>query len=181
MYNFFIKVKNIILNFIKRKPKKISLPVSDIFIANCEGETLLRWDIVVKYLAIENYYGENDFGFELYLKMQSARSWPARAIESLKDFKDLIKSWEINGYDKNSCIYVDTDLILHNGAHRMALALYHNEPYINAYYIQRNKPADFSELWFCSNNFSEAEISIIRKKSDDLFLNTCKNNTITSH
>ena len=37
MYNFFIKVKNIILNFIKRKPKKISLPVSDIFIANCES------------------------------------------------------------------------------------------------------------------------------------------------
>lgn len=37
------------------------------------NSNFLRMDTVIRYLAIEQYYGENNFGYELYNKMQTVR------------------------------------------------------------------------------------------------------------
>ena len=62
-----------------------------------------RYDMIVRLLAIENYYGKNDFGWDLYRKQQNTRKggdW--QNAESR--FRALIKSYEENGYDTTSSI-----------------------------------------------------------------------------
>ena len=169
------KIKDKIYFTINPPPEKQSLAVADIFLANCDGEDVLRWDIIVKYLARENYYGLNDYGFRLYSKMQQARSSADSSEIAIENFRKLIVSWEKNGYDENSCIYLDNDLFLQNGAHRMAMAVYHNLPYINAYYLHRKKPDGFGESFFAENGFTDEELSLIRNKASELY-SKMKNN-----
>ncbi|MBQ3008518.1 MAG: hypothetical protein IJD80_02910 [Oscillospiraceae bacterium] len=168
MANILKKIKDKIYFTLNPPPAKHSFSVSDIFFANCKEKEFLRWDVTVKYLAIENYYGKNDFGFSLYGKMQNARTGREVAETSADNFKKLIISWEENGYLEDSCIYLDNDLTLQNGAHRLAMAIYHNMPYINAYYLHRDKPADFSEKFFTENEFTAEEIAVIKAKSEEL-------------
>ena len=169
MHNILGRVKDRVYSVVAGKPKAHSLAVSDIYFANCENKQLLRWDVAVKLLAVENYYGKNDFGFELYAKMQNARAGCDRAEEAKANFVNLIRSWEENGYDPTSCIYVDSDLTLQNGAHRLAMAIYHGMPYINAHTLHRDKPRDFGEKFFAGSGFSEDEMEIIRNKSLEIY------------
>lgn len=89
--------------------------------------------IAVRYLAIQEYYGKNNYGYSTYLKylkLQTAdktRTPDAR----LDQFKNLIKSWEENGYDHHYPIYIDRNSYLVDGAHRLSLALYHSLTQIN--------------------------------------------------
>jgi len=163
------KIKEKIYSVVRKQPKKYSFSVSDIFFANCIQGELLRWDVAVKYLAIENYYGKNDFGFNLYAKMQNLRTGDDVADKAIENFKNLIVSWETNGYDEKSCIYLDSDFTLQNGAHRLAMALYHNMPYINTHLLHRGKSASFGRDWFQKKGFTEDELSIIDSKSQELF------------
>ena len=85
-----------------------------------------RLDIFVRLLAIENEYGINSYGWDLYRKMQSKRCSDGglSVEERVKIFKDLIRSWDEKGYDKSSKIRLDVDLMLEDGSHRLALAIY---------------------------------------------------------
>lgn len=148
----------------------INLTTTDLFLAQCFDNYFNAIDIVVKYLAIENYYGKNNFGFELYRKMQLKRvneDWTERYVE-------LIKSFE-NGIDMNSRIKVDLNYSIHDGAHRLALALYHNCKEVPARIfnveIQRR---DYGMNWFNSNDFTEEEINLISDKLNELLEKCCK-------
>lgn len=163
------RIKDKIYFAITPPPAVIKRSVSDIIISNSDGANLLRWDIAVKYLAIENYYGKNDFGFDMYARMQNLRTGDNVADEAVKNFKNLIVSWEMNGYDEKSCIYLDSDFTLQNGAHRLAMALYHDMPYINTHLLHRDKPASFGRNWFKEKGFSETELAIIDNKAQELF------------
>ena len=62
-------------------------------------------DIIIKIIAIENYYGKNDYGMNMYNKMQRIRVAKNKFIEREKaenegKFIKLIKNYEENGYDK---------------------------------------------------------------------------------
>lgn len=177
MHGILGQIKNKVHSLVAPQPKSSSIAVSDIYIANCQGKQLLRWDVAVKLLAIENYYGKNDFGFDLYAKMQNARAGFDRAEEAKENFVKLIRSWEERGYDPKSCIYVDNDLTLQNGAHRLAMAIYHGMPYINAYTLHRDKPKDFGEKFFASSGFSQEEMELIREKSLEIY-NSFKHATV---
>ena len=169
MHSILNRVKDKVYSVVARPPKVLRLSVADIFFANCDGKQLLRWDIAVKLLAIENYYGKNDFGFDLYAKMQNARAGFDRAAEAKESFVSLILNWEENGYDPTSCIYVDNDLTLQNGAHRLAMAIYYGMPYINAHTLHRDKPRDFGEKFFADSGFSADEMETIRNKCLEIY------------
>lgn len=142
----------------------IYLPTNDLFLSQYIGNEYNAVDIIVKYLAIENYYGINNYGFDLYNKMQQARineKWDDR-------FKSLIKSIE-QSYKDDSFIETDLNYSIHDGAHRTALALFHNVKNIpirlfNTFLYRR----DYSLPWFISNNFSDEELSLINNKLNDL-------------
>ena len=93
MKNLLKKVKDKLYFTINPPPAVIRRSVSDIIVANSIQDSLNRWDIAVKYLAIENYYNKNDFGFDLYIKMQNLRTKANVGRQAVENFKKLIVSW----------------------------------------------------------------------------------------
>lgn len=154
-----------------KRGKIVTVSVSDLLFRHTNCRELLRCDIAVRYLAIENYYWENNIGFEIYLKMQDARKgWLLQSLNNsnedylddvIKQFKKLIASYEKNGYDYNSHIILDKNLNLIDGSHRVALALYFGIKNITALVIDYDHPVDYSIDWFLSVGFTEEEIDLI--------------------
>lgn len=146
-----------------------TLKATDLFLAQYVNNEFNAIDIVVKYLAVENFYGKNDFGMELYRKLQLKRvgeDWNERYIK-------LIKSFE-NGIDMNSWIQTDLNYSIHDGAHRLALALYHEYQYVpvNIFNVDIHRRY-YGFDWFKENDFTEKEIALIGEKLKEL-LEKCR-------
>lgn len=148
--------------------RKMELSVSDAFFMQFDKQELRRYDVVVRYLAIENYFGKNDFGFELYRKMQDARIAPGYGESAERQFRELIGSYVSQGYDCNSCITVDKNLSLIDGSHRLALHLYMGIENIRVLVVPAAKPVDYTVDWFFQNGFTDSEIDRILAKSKEL-------------
>lgn len=149
--------------------KTEEMSISDLMLIQSDHEELLRWDIIVRYLAIENYYGKNDYGWELYRKMQKIRICDGYEEQAVEQFKNLIGSYEKSGYDKSSGILVDKNLHLIDGSHRIALALYHGIPNITVNIVKTRHPVEYSVDWFLMNGFSYEEIHRIKEKYVEIF------------
>ncbi len=132
------------------------------------GNSFERWDTVVRYLAIENYFGLNDYGFKLYRKMQSLRMGEDYVDSAETTFKNLIKSFDKNGYDNNSSITCDENLKLLDGSHRLALALYFGIPKLLVLIKRGNNKVEYSEKWFIAKGFTIEERELIRNKANEL-------------
>lgn len=151
------------------KPIQGLYDVRELFLQeNSEDGSYERWDTVVRYLAIENYHGQNDYGFKLYCKMQAARQGENYPEYAEKTFRKLIASFEENGYDKDSDITCDVNMRLLDGSHRMALCLYYNVPQVRATILNQSADIEYSEAWFIGNGFTEEERELIRRKADEL-------------
>lgn len=122
-----------------------------------------RYDIIVRLLAVENYYGKNDFGWDLYRKQQAARKaedWK----NSEPRFRALIKSYNEKGYDTSSEIEIGSDLRLLDGSHRMALSLYHRHYQIACQVMPRCRQVYYGINWYIENGFSIEEIENIHHR-----------------
>ncbi len=129
-----------------------------------------RFDTIVRILAIEEYLGVNDFGWDLYLKMQQARQVSTQKdIKTPEDFKidflRLIKSMEIRGFDSKFPIVTNHNGMLEDGSHRLACALCFNIKEIS---LKQNNNAkgkiDYSLKWFEENGFTAKEINCIKSR-----------------
>lgn len=176
----FIRIINIsrrVLNFLERKiskptvpalrEKQIAINVYEVFFQenNCSYN---RLDIIVRYLAIENYYNKNIIGFNLYDKMQAARMGQGWAQSSSSIFKELIRSYEESGYNEDSKLLLDKNLKIIDGSHRMALALYHGIETYKAIVQDISTDTYYGNEWFIENGFSSHEIKCITDKYREL-------------
>lgn len=148
--------------------KHITISIPELFLHHNTKKDFSRYDIIVRLLAIENYYGKNNYGFDFYRRMQTSRmgvNWTEPAVDR---FRVLIKSYEDNGYDTNSEIELDANLHLLDGSHRMAMAVYHRCKTINA--IVRNHVEDvfYGIEWFKINGFMESECNVLRAKYNEI-------------
>ncbi len=138
----------------------VTMSTTDLLLAQFNSVDFNAFDIVVKYLAIENFYGENSYGMELYRKMQTKRineDWTER-------FKELIVSFE-SGIDMTSYIKTDLSYSIHDGAHRLALALYHGIKYVPVKIFNLSEKRRYYGIqWFVENGFAEWEIKEILNK-----------------
>lgn len=121
-----------------------------------------RYDIVVRYLAVEAYYGKNSYGWELYRKMQGARVSPQWTNSSVDIFRKLIASYETGGYDEESEIELDCNLGLVDGSHRMALAIYHKYYQISCRILPDASPVVYDIKWFVEHGFTMKEVRILQ-------------------
>jgi len=127
-----------------------------------------RFDTIVRYLAVENFYHKNDYGFELYRKMQDKRGF----IEGAEaKFKDLIVSIEKNGFSIYSPLPVSRNQALIDGSHRLAIALYFNQTILPIRRSLFNYSIFYGIDWFIKNNFSDKEIKLITDKKKEIFYN----------
>lgn len=111
-------------------------------------EKICRYDIAVRLLAIEEYFGKNTFGMSLYRKMQKQRIRSDYDEIAEERFIKLIKSWEKDGYDSDSEIIVDENLRLMDGSHRLALAIYYELSYVKVRMIAGEGTTGYGLDWF---------------------------------
>ncbi len=124
-----------------------------------------RFDIIIRLLAIENYYGENDFGWILYRKLRRCQLGNSQDVSSVEDsFRNLIRSYESNGYMKDSEIFVDKSYRLINGSHRIAMAIYRNDKYVSCRIVRKRSKCDYSLDRLKSMGFTNDELDVILKK-----------------
>lgn len=124
------------------------IEVKELLQKQYDGISFSRYDIVVRLLAVKEYYGDNTFGWFLYRKMQNERIYEGYAELSVERFIQLIKSYEANGYDTVSEILVDKNLKLVDGSHRIALAIYYNLSYIKVRIVDEEVANGFGIDWF---------------------------------
>lgn len=143
----------------------VTIPVSDLFLAQFKNGIYNAVDVVVKYMAIENYYGCNNNGFNLYNKMQRMRikeNWEER-------FKNLINEIERNGYSDESLVETDINYSIHDGAHRLAMALFMGIKNINVRVFNTDlHRRDYDITWFINNGFTAEEINQIQEKLNEI-------------
>ncbi|WP_026894443.1 hypothetical protein [Clostridiisalibacter paucivorans] len=124
-----------------------------------------RMDIIVRYLAIEEYYGKNKYGFKFYEKMQKARG---QKIHNIERFIKTIKSIEENGFDDDSPVLVDLNLQLIDGSHRLACALYFNFNKIPIKIQPQMTNIEYSIEWFKKAGFTDIELEKIKDKQQEI-------------
>jgi hypothetical protein len=150
------------------KGRRDILRVADILKKNVLNNEWLRMDMVVRYLAIEEYYGKNDYGWNLYSKMQDRRVGEGYAKESIAKYRALLESIEKQNYDLTSYITLDKNYSLIDGSHRLALSLYYGIEEIPVLILNTEEVSYYTINWFIKNGFTEAEIDIICKKKDEI-------------
>lgn len=164
--------------FKNRKYTRIQEPVSDLYLMQHNNAIdsymeSVQYDAVVRYMAIENYYGEENGGFELYNRMnvkagvyKSKKQGDSRTREkayqgeyhSEQVFRDLIESYENNGYMEGYPVWFDKTGLLINGSHRFALALYRNQEFIDVNICNWIHNRRWSLEWFWGNGFQADQI-----------------------
>ena len=145
------------------------IPTHSLLAKQVVNNSFNRYDLIVRFMAIEQFFNAKNEGYELYEKMQKNRAGSAYK-NPLKIFKELITSFEEKGADSGCPILVNNNLHIVDGAHRLACALYFNVPFIA---IKINRKLDFSPYginWFENNNFSAEEIETIKQKKDEIFM-----------
>lgn len=126
--------------------------------------------IAIDTLAIENYYGKNDFGMAIHEKHWDTIGARRDGV-AYHDFISLIKSVEKGGYDFNSKILLTRSNHLSNGAHRAALAIYHGNYALGAEILAFNylKIADPKNTeWLVKSCFTDFEIKAILAKEKEI-------------
>ena len=82
-----------------------------------------RYDLIVKYMFIEEYYKQNkpkNFTYKLYTKIIKTRNREAQPYKFIK----LINSFEEKGFDSKFHLYMTRNYITGGGKHRIACCLY---------------------------------------------------------
>lgn len=185
-----------------KKSVIVEIPVSDFLVMQYNKKEHLQYqfyDLGVRYLAVENYYGLNDDGFELYKKMhtmggnygnvnkteqyyqkmkrKNKTAHYGRFLEqhSIEQFSELILSYEQNGYNPESTIMCDKNMLNMNGSHRATLAVYRNQEFINVDVHNQEFKRRFTLDWFWQNGFTNEEIVRIKATVDKLIDNAHKN------
>ena len=126
------------------------------FFNHCMKNNYFNAHIMIRMLAIDCYYNKNNFGWDWYNTMQKKRVndnplIPPEMANHEKEFKQLIKSFEENGFIESNPIVINKDFLFIDGAHRLALALYFGIKRITVtvdknYYFLDSR--DFSFKWF---------------------------------
>lgn len=147
-----------------------TISVNDVLLSQFNDGKCAFYDITVRLLAIEQYYGKNSIGYDLYTRMQknsgNGSFWKDRFIK-------LIQSYEKEGFDVNMSIDVDENLVLLDGAHRLSLALYHGLECIPVKIHKGCIKRRWTYSFFEEMQFSKDEMNLIHRRTVELF-NSCK-------
>lgn len=168
--NLLKRIKNKVHRYIRnKKTKHIKLCVEELIAQETCADGFNRYDIIVRLLAIECEKGLNNFGWDLYRRMQIARCGEKNIEQRIICFKKLIENYDKSGYDESSEIELDSNLHLIDGSHRLALALYYKIPYINAMVRPFITNCYYGLYFFAINGFTELECNIIKERYKQVF------------
>lgn len=163
----------------------ITIPTNWLLI-NSMSNNMNISDVMIRYLVVKEFYtcinsnekellynqkGKmnydviNELGFPmmaLYYKMQSKRAEYVKKISTINvensvfNFIDLIEKVDKYGFDTKYPLEINQNFCLLDGAHRLALALYHKVPKVKIFfYGGLNFTPNYSLQWFKDMNMVE--------------------------
>tara|TARA_B100002019_G_scaffold202106_1_gene175172 strand:+ start:17 stop:577 length:561 start_codon:yes stop_codon:yes gene_type:complete len=131
-----------------------------------------RWDLIPRYLAIENHYGENDYGWDLFrkLRLHQSSEFGDGTAQTLYDqttrtnFETLIESIKI-GYNRDYPIVVnETGLRINKGWLRFACCLYFQIDEIPCKFDTLNPNPSYSKSWMMTEvGYTNDEMLLIEE------------------
>ena len=138
-----------------------------------------RWDLIPRYLAIENHFGENDYGWELFRKLrlhQSSEFGDGHAQSDYdqtarSDYERLIKSVEAAGYNRGYPLIVNEEgFRINKGWLRFACCLYFGIDEIPCVFDTLNPSPSYSLTWMKTEvGYTAKEIRLIREGHTRMF------------
>ena len=124
---------NLVLQIYKFTSKHSVMKLSEFY----DTPVMTKYHHIVtalRYVAVEEHFGENDFGKALYAKANRLQN----VQQDFARFQTLIGSIETKGYDMRCGIYVDLDRNCFNGTHRLALCVWFGVAEIPVYMVKRH-------------------------------------------
>lgn len=134
----------------------LSVPIKKIFCGRNKYAIAARW------LAIEEYYKKNHYGYSIYMKQCSRYSKRDTQYKRLERFKSLIQSFNVASYSSEENIIILDDFRLVDGFHRVSLLMYYGEKIVNVnVYNSRNIIVNphKDDVFFTKNNYEEFGIT----------------------
>ena len=153
--------------FLGQPLKRNVLVKIDQIIESC----LNNYGLAVRYLAVEQFFGKNQIGYNLYVRFHALYCRRETAEQRLIEFCNLIKNWKERGYDKRKRILINSQYEVIDGLHRITVAKYFGEEYvvcdvfsnkISAASLQGNK-ALLTEQALRESDFDKEECEVLRK------------------
>jgi hypothetical protein len=155
-------------NLITGKNSSVSCSTRTLISKQFRNGIFNRFDIIVRYLAIEELYNLNNYGIELYNKMQKKRGTKAR-YHTIRRFENLINQIQQYGFNSSSRIVIDQDMHLFDGSHRLACALFYKLSDMPVQIKLCTEPVYYSLDWFKINGFMPKELELMENKLLDIF------------
>ncbi len=126
--------------------------------------------VAFRWLALKQYYGLCDEGYELYMRSLMIYSNRLTAERRLESFKSLLDKWDKDGYDTASVCKVDEKLHILDGMHRLCAALWHREEHLicdvyryDGTFEEFEKPFYQDAGILQKNGFSSSEIALAER------------------
>jgi hypothetical protein len=131
-----------------------------------------RFDLIVINLAIGQYFGNNDYGYKLYEKMQQKRMLYRGDKNDrhnvVDEFIILLKQINKYGFNWKSQITLDKNYKICDGAHRASCLLYFGYELMPIRKYRKNKRIFYGIDFFRKYQFTEKEIALIEKEKERL-------------
>lgn len=105
-------------------PLKENIPVS---VARLKVASKNDYRMAIRFLAIEQYLGKNDCGFDMYIRALSLHCSQETAKKRAEQFCRLIDDWSMSGYNSEYKVQLSQNYEIVDGNHRVALAMYFGE------------------------------------------------------
>jgi hypothetical protein len=131
-----------------------------------------RWDLIPRYLAIENHYGENDYGWELFRKLRLHQSceFGDGTSQTLYDqttrtnFETLIESVKIGFNREYPIVVTENNLRINKGWLRFACCLYFEIVEIPCKYDVLDPNPSYSKRWLIEDvGYTKSEVNLIQE------------------
>lgn len=163
----------------KLYPQHSTIAVSDLILAQFSNEHFADYryfDFAHRLFAIEQFYGKNSFGYELYRKMQDISGGHRWDESWLRRFQNLIREYDkTKTYDgKHPIICFANNWQIKDGAHRLSLAYYHGEEFLPVEIESTCHDRRWSYNWLWAGEFGEEKFTIdeiqkITEKTKQIF------------
>lgn len=113
------------------KLRTAAISLSDLLLAQIYNGEFCHYDIVIKYMVLEHEFnGLYPDAWKTYrtLQMFGDEAYTQMRIDQ---FKNVIASLKKNGYMPTGTMSVDKNLLIRDGSHRTAMALFYTAPSLN--------------------------------------------------
>lgn len=132
-----------------------------------------RKDVIIRYLALKDKFIDKDSkGLPLYEKLMTERYKEKPFHNKIEDSLDgVYQDMNANGFNNDFPIPVNSSFKLLDGSHRLAAAIINDIKEVPIQIIPTRKKVTFTKKLLRRYNFNTDELSLIKKKEEELFLN----------